>query len=173
VALFYKVGQVILMEHTTDTADQTNNCIVYGNKSGTIWYKFKVDSTGTLLLNLRRYLFATSYSSFLDYTPSNNQYDDNIVLLKEYISGDSTVQWIDRRQYFDYNPVTLSKYGRDFATTCISKGWYYIQLSSCGLDCSDYLVPEMVIQFQKGDFCETPVALKLSKFRFYIRNCHC
>jgi len=160
---------------TTDTADQTNSCIVYGNKSGTIWYKFKVDSTGTLLLNLRKYLFSTSYSSFLDYTPSNNLYDDNIVLLKEFVSGDSTTNGL-RRQYFDYNSVNISKYGRDFATTCISKGWYYIQLSSCGLDCSDYLVPEIVIQFQKGDFCQTPVPLKLANLGSTsgtaIVNCH-
>jgi hypothetical protein len=44
------------------------------------------------------------------------------------------------------------------------------------LDCSDYLVPEMVIQFQKGDFCETPVALKLASLGSTsgtaIVNCH-
>lgn len=160
---------------TTDTADRTLTCSVTGRKNGTIWYKFKIDSTGTLHFNLRRYTFSSAYTSFLDYTPSNNQYDENVVLLKETIPGDSTVNGLTRVM-FDYSSVYNPKYNRDFATTCISKGWYYIQVSSCGLDCSDYLVPEMVIQFQNGDFCKTPVALKLSALGSTsgnaVVNCH-
>ncbi len=160
---------------TTDTSDQTTNCTIFGKKSGTIWYKFYADSTGTLLLNLRRYTFSSGYSTYLDYTPSNNQYDENIVLLKELISGDSTKKGL-QKVGFDYNAITLSKYSRDFASTCISKGWYYIQLSSCGFECSDMVQPELVIQYQKGDFCKTPVQLIIPKIGSTsgtaIVNCH-
>lgn len=160
---------------TTDTADRTTVCSVSGRKNGTIWYKFKVDSTGTLYFNLRRFTFSSAYSAFVDYTPSNNQYDENVVLMKEITPGDSSSKGL-QRVLFDYNAVNLSKFNRDFATACISAGWYYIQVSSCGLDCSDYLVPELVIQFQNGDFCKTPVQLKLNALGSTsgnaVVNCH-
>lgn len=160
---------------STDTADQTTTCSVFGKKSGTIWYKFKVDSTGTLLLNLRRFTFSSGYTKFFDYTPANNAFDDNIVLLKEIVAGDSTTNGL-QRVMFDYNPINMPSLNRDFATSCINKGWYYIQLSSCGLECSDYLVPEIILQYQKGDFCSTPVQLKLntlgSTSGAAIVNCH-
>ena len=160
---------------TTDSADQTKNCTTTGKKNSSIWYKFYADSTGTLLFNLRKFSFSSNYNSYIDFTPSNNLYDENIVLLKETISGDSTKNSL-KKVSFDYNPITLSKFNRDFATACINKGWYYIQLSSCGLECSDMLQPEMVIQYQKGDFCQTPVPLKLSSIGSTsgnaIINCH-
>ncbi|MCC6721776.1 MAG: gliding motility-associated C-terminal domain-containing protein [Bacteroidia bacterium] len=160
---------------TTDSADRTISCSTYGKKNGTIWYKFRADSTGTLFVNLRRYSFASGYSSFNDYTPANNKYDDNIILLKEIISGDSSKKGLAQVK-FDYNPVSLTNFNRDFASTCINKGWYYIQLSSCGLECSDMLVPEFVIQYQRGDFCNTPINLKLDTIGITsgsaIVNCH-
>ncbi|MFM9944915.1 MAG: PKD domain-containing protein [Bacteroidia bacterium] len=172
---FYKGAPGFFVGSTTDTADQTIKCTTYGKKNGTIWYKFFADSTGTILLNLRRYTFSSSYSSFFDYTPSNNQYNDNIVLLKEIVAGDSTTKGLQKVS-FDYNSVTYGGLNRDFATTCINRGWYYIQLSSCGLECSDMLQPEMVLLYQKGDFCKTPVPLNLSILGTTtgtaIVNCH-
>lgn len=160
---------------TNDTADQTTKCSIYGKNSGTIWYKFYADSTGTVLFNLRRYTFSSGYNTYYDYTPSNNQYDENVVLLKETIPGDSSKKSLQRVS-FDYNAVTYSSFSRDFATACINKGWYYIQLSSCGLECSDMLQPEMVILYQKGDFCKTPVPLNLTSMGSTtgtaIVNCH-
>ena len=160
---------------TTDTADQTAVCSLSGKQEKTIWYKFHIDSTGTLLLNLRKYTFASGYSNFVDYTPSNNQYQENIVLLKDIKSGDSTTKGLQKVS-FDYNAVTLSDFKRDFATACINKGWYYIQVSSCGIECSDMLQPELVIKYHKGDFCKTPVPLILSKLGTTsgsaIVNCH-
>ncbi|NUM31095.1 MAG: gliding motility-associated C-terminal domain-containing protein [Bacteroidetes bacterium] len=160
---------------TTDSADRTVKCSTYGKKNGTIWYKFRADSTGTLFVNLRRYTFSSSYNNYIDYTPANNKYDENIILLKEIISGDSSKKGLAQVK-FDYNPVTISKFNRDFASTCINKGWYYIQLSSCGLECSDMLVPEFVIQYQRGDFCNTPINLKLDSIGVTagtaIVNCH-
>lgn len=160
---------------TTDTADQTIKCTTKGRKNGTIWYKFFSDSTGTLLLNLRRYTFSSGYSAYLDYTPSNNQFDDNIVLLKEIKSGDSTKSGLQKMS-FDYNPISISSLSRDFASTCINRGWYYIQLSSCGIECSDMLQPEIMLLYQKGDFCSTPVPLSLntlgSTSGTAIINCH-
>ena len=173
--VLYKGSPGFFVGTTNDSADQTTKCSIYGKKSGSIWYKFFADSTGTLFFNLRRYSFNTGYKSYNDFTPSNNQYDENIVLLKEIIAGDSSKKGLQKMS-FDYNPVTLSKYSRDFATSCINKGWYYIQLSSCGLECSDMLQPEMVIQYQKGDFCKTPVTLNLntigSTSGTAIINCH-
>lgn len=173
--ILYKGSPGFFVGTTTDSADQTAKCTTYGKKNGTIWYKFYADSTGTLLLNLRRYTFNSGYSKYYDFTPSNNQFDENIVLLRELIPGDSTKKGLQKSS-FDYNPVTISKYGRDFATSCINKGWYYIQISSCGLECSDMLQPEMVIQYQKGDFCKTPVNLSLnaigSTSGTAIINCH-
>jgi gliding motility-associated-like protein len=160
---------------TNDTADQTIKCTTAGKRNGTIWYKFYADSTGTVLLNLRRYTFSSGYNAYYDYTPANNIYDENIVLLKQTVAGDSSKNGLQKVS-FDYNTVSLSNFNRDFATACINKGWYYIQLSSCGFECSDMLQPEMVIQYQKGDFCSNPVPLILSSIGSTsgtaIVNCH-
>ena len=121
-----------------DIPDQ-NTC---GTK--TLWYKFDSDISGKLRI---------SYTiDGLDTLFNNNE----IMLFKEIIPGDSTITGLER-----IIPSSLTLGANQWGESCLNQGTYYIMLTACSFTIEN-VVPHIWLLDEFGDLCTNPVPIFLN-----------
>jgi gliding motility-associated-like protein len=156
---------------STDIGKLHNNSNCNGDQAGTIWYKFKIDSTGYLHYNML-YSYIRQNETFQAHT-INNQY---IRLYKSIIDGDS-LYGLEYTPFATSSSEFSSMLGSSAAKVCVSPGFYYLQINRCGLiRCEDFVVPQIVLDYARGDYCTTaePIIIDSSerKSASLLVNCH-
>lgn len=123
----------------------------------TLWYKFTSTITGNIRYRIR---------------VGNNVYrtDDNIQLLKETVPGDSTINGLKLQPYANVSTATGA-----WAQSCVTTGVYYLLLPGCNA-VNEYVIPEIEMAEQEGDFCSRAVPASItgagSATASVLVNCH-
>ena len=156
---------------TTDVGKVHNNANCSNDNAGTIWYKFKVDSTGYLHYNLL-YTYDRDDETYQAYT-TNNQF---IRLFKSTLDGDS-IYGLDFIPAANNSSEFSGIMGSSASKVCVSPGYYYFQINRCNLiRCEDFVIPQVVVDYAKGDYCSTAESLILDsleqQFATLLVNCH-
>jgi hypothetical protein len=170
----YQGERTYMAGSTLDATDQGkiynwSNCT--GSNAGTVWYKFKVDSTGYLHYNML-HSYLSGGQTYETFTNSNFY----IRLFKSNIDGDS----IFGLQYVP--PINTSSefnslMGSSSSRVCVSPGYYYIQINRCNyLRCEDFVKPQIVLDYARGDFCTTAEPIVIDTLEqqsaSLLVNCH-
>lgn len=154
---------------TTDLADSLNLACKTGKNQGSVWYKVYFDTTAYFNYRVKRYSRSgTKYLPSTHYTPN-----ENIRLFKAVNPTDSLNGLAEV-------PGTTTQHGGNmkyYIRSCVSKGWYYILVDRCtNWGCFDYILPEVLIDYQYGDFCTDAIEIQLSKLgsasQKALINCH-
>jgi len=140
---------------TRDTPDPLstgqNGC------SKTLWYKFNSTITGNIRYRIR--IGTNVYYS-----------DDDIQLHKETIPGDSTINSLKVQPR-----ATVSSSTGSWSQSCVTTGVYYLILPGC-TRVNQYVVPEIEMIEQEGDFCSRAVPAVIngagSATASVLVNCH-
>ena len=155
---------------TLDTADYGKYYPYCGGNNGTVWYKFKVDSTGYLYYN-----FINSYLSG-DKLLTTNQYSEAYIRLFKNITPGDSLSGLVYQPYISGSSNFTSK--MDYTVyTCVSPGWYYLQINKCNqISCSDYAYPRLLFDFHRGDYCKSAIPLNIDTIESVsnraLVNCH-
>ncbi|MFT3681669.1 MAG: gliding motility-associated C-terminal domain-containing protein [Ferruginibacter sp.] len=138
-----------------DATDPVYN--TYGSCQKTLWYKFTSTITGNVRYRIR-------INNVIDYA-----YDE-VQLLKEVITGDSTTNGLKIQFYNAASSPT-----GNWAQTCVSPGTYYLLLTGCNR-VNQYVTPEIELIEATGDFCSRPVPAVLpgpgAVTASVLVNCH-
>jgi len=125
--------------------------------SKTLWYKFTSTITGNIRYRIR---------------VGNNVYrsDDNIQLFKETVPGDSSINGLKLQPYANVSTGTGT-----WAQSCVTTGVYYLLLPGCNA-VNEYVMPEIEMIEQEGDFCSRAVPAAItgagSATASVLVNCH-
>lgn len=123
----------------------------------TLWYKFTSTITGNV-----RYRIRTGANIY------NNS--DDIQLFQETIPGDSTSNSLK----FQARSTVSSPTGA-WAQSCVTAGTYYLLLPGCNA-VNQYVIPEIEMIEQEGDFCSRAVSAAISgagtATASVLVNCH-
>ncbi len=130
---------------TQDVTDQ-NTC---GAK--TIWYKFKVGSSGLMRVNHTRTDNGTT-----TFNPND------LKLFREVIPGDSTTSGLVpvplSQTYLSTNPDFPGTYY--WGETCYTEGTYYLMFTGCNFP-NATVVPRVWLENYPGDFCYDSIAVQI------------
>ncbi len=164
---YYQANDIGTIGAGTYTGEQDNySCATRRNDplgSGqngctkTLWYKFNSTITGNVRYRIRI---------------GNNLYDnyDDIQLFKETIPGDSTVNGLKLQAAYSVNSPTGY-----WSQTCVTRGTYYMLLPGCNR-VNQYVIPEIELIEQEGDFCSRAVPAAIngagSATASVLVNCH-
>lgn len=125
--------------------------------SKTLWYKFNSTITGNVRYRIRI---------------GNNVYysNDDIQLHKETIPGDSTISSLKVQPR-----ATVSSPSGSWSQSCVTTGTYYLLLPGCNR-VNQYVIPEIEMIEQEGDFCSRAVPASIngagSATASVLVNCH-
>lgn len=140
---------------TRDTPDPLSTGQNGCNK--TLWYKFNSTITGNI-----RYRIRIGNSVYYS--------DDDIQLHKETIPGDSTINSLKVQPR-----ATVSSSTGSWSQSCVTTGIYYLLLPGC-TRINQYVVPEIEMIEQEGDFCSRAVPAAIngagSATASVLVNCH-
>jgi len=125
--------------------------------SKTLWYKFNSTITGNV-----RYRIRIGTNVFYS--------DDDIQLHKETIPGDSSINSLKVQPR-----ATVSSPSGSWSQSCVTAGTYYLLLPGC-TRINQYVIPEIEMIEQEGDFCSRAVTAAIngagSATASVLVNCH-
>jgi gliding motility-associated-like protein len=154
---------------TVDLADSNNLACKSGKNQGSVWYKVFFDTTAYINYRVVRYS-----RSGTKYLPSSHSVaGENLQLFKANDLSDTL-------NGFTAIPGTSKTHPSNnltYVQSCVNKGWYYILVDRCtNWGCFDYIYPEVIVDYQYGDFCTDAIDISLSglgsKSSSALINCH-
>lgn len=154
---------------TTDLADSLNLACKSGKNQGSVWYKVYFDTTAYFHYRIKRYSRSgTRYLPSTHYTANENIRLFKAIDPTDSLNGLTPVPGITKQHSGN------KKY---YIQSCVSKGWYYLLVDRCtNWGCFDYILPEVLVDYQYGDFCTDAIEIKLSQLgsasKKALINCH-
>lgn len=137
----YFGGPGVFRGSTRDSNDQAPVC-----DFGTLWYKFRVDSSGVLRLRYRKNSTDTLGNPGI------------LTLMREISPGDSTANGLQRLSTAT-DAVLEGPNAGMWLLACIEPGTYFVQTSGCDVECNDTITPIVWLDLGNGDRCNDPRVL--------------
>ncbi len=127
---------------TRDLPDPLYSNLNVCNK--TLWYKLTPTITG----NIRYRININNSAVFSD--------SNNVKLFRQTVAGDSTMNGLSLVE-----PEHITLPSGKWAEACVAPGTYYLLLPGCSRD-FEYVVPEIELANNEGDFCYNAVGVTIN-----------
>lgn len=174
--VLYRGTKTYFAGATLDTTDiyhsnnyYTSGC--YDGNGATVWYKVKVDSVGYLFYN-----YEYSYQSGSNFYTTYSTDPYRMKVYRSLTDGDS-LGGMEYKTPIGTSGTYNSLMNSSARYICVEPGYYYIQLNKCTSQaCSDWVIPQVVLDYHTGDYCSNAVPLLLDTLEQQsdrlLVNCH-